>query len=110
MTWQQLVLDIGSTDPGAVEEMLLSLGAVSVALTDAGDNPVLEPAPGETPLWPSTRLTALFDETCNLDVVAAAIQNELRIAAPSSYRVETLEDREWEREWAKDFRPMQSSF
>ncbi|MDD3650642.1 50S ribosomal protein L11 methyltransferase [Immundisolibacter sp.] len=36
-------------------------GAVAVTTTDAADRPVLEPAPGQTPLWPEVEITALFD-------------------------------------------------
>ena len=56
----QLTFDVGSADPAPIEEALTSLGATSVTLEDAADNPVLEPAPGETPLWPTIRIRALF--------------------------------------------------
>ena len=36
-------------------------GALSVTVVDAGAEPLLEPAPGETPLWADTRVTALFE-------------------------------------------------
>jgi ribosomal protein L11 methyltransferase len=44
-----------------VEDALLSCGAVSLSLVSDADEPVLEPAPGETPLWSSVRVQALFD-------------------------------------------------
>lgn len=44
-------MNLESIEPGRVEEILLRHGAQSVALTDAGNDPVLEPAPGTTPLW-----------------------------------------------------------
>jgi ribosomal protein L11 methyltransferase len=106
MAWQQLVIELGSLDPEAVEAELAELGAVSVTLSDSGDNPVLEPAPGETPLWPATRLTALFEATHDLDRVAADVAQRLGIDALPAYRLETLEDRDWEREWLRDFGPM----
>ncbi len=49
----QLTLDIGSRNPEPFEDALFGLGAVSVTLEDAADDPVLEPAPGATPLWPT---------------------------------------------------------
>ena len=48
-------MDLGPLDPDRVEAVLVASGALSVTLTDAGDEPVLEPAPGETPLWSDVR-------------------------------------------------------
>ena len=51
MSWLQFVMALESLDPDAVENALLEAGACSVTLSDAGNDPVLEPGPGETPLW-----------------------------------------------------------
>ena len=60
MSWRQFVMDLEGLSREAVEEALLELGAASVTLSDAGEKPILEPAPGETPLWAHIRITALF--------------------------------------------------
>ena len=104
--WQQLHIDLDDLEPGIVETLALELGAASVTLSDAGDDPVLEPGPGETPLWKRTRLTALFDATANLDAIASRLQDRLGIDRPLTWQREVLEDRDWEREWLKDFGPM----
>lgn len=106
MNWRQFVINLDSLDPEAVEEILLREGAASVTLSDAGDNPVLEPAPGETPLWSDTCITGLFAEDADLEAVKTALRNELELADLPTHRVEELEDRDWEREWLKDFGPM----
>lgn len=106
MPWQQLVIDLGSLEPAIVEALLLEHGACSVTLTDAGDKPVLEPAPGETPLWADTRMTGLFTTDTNLDLVLDALAARVAPAAAPEHRIEQLEDRDWEREWLKDFAPM----
>ena len=36
-------------------------GALAVTTADAADRPVLEPSPGQTPLWPEVTLAALFE-------------------------------------------------
>ena len=59
-------MNLETIEADRVEEVLLGCGAHSVTLTDAGNAPVLEPAPGETPLWADTRITALFDADANL--------------------------------------------
>jgi ribosomal protein L11 methyltransferase len=100
----QLTFDVGSADPAPVEEALTLLGATSVTLEDAADNPVLEPAPGETPLWPTIRIRALFQA----DADRAAIEVGLveLLSATTTLCFELLEDRLWEREWLRDFHPM----
>jgi ribosomal protein L11 methyltransferase len=100
----QLTLELGSADPAPVEEALAALGASSITLEDAADDPVLEPAPGETPLWPTIRLRALFEPGAERAAVAAALAALL--PAASALHFEELGDRPWEREWLRDFRPM----
>ena len=106
MQWRQFVMNLDKLDPDAVEAALLDAGACSVTLTDAGDDPVLEPGPGETPLWANTRVTGLFDEQADLDTLPALLCTRLGIAALPEYSVEVLADRAWEREWLRDFGPM----
>ncbi|MDH4259073.1 MAG: 50S ribosomal protein L11 methyltransferase [Gammaproteobacteria bacterium] len=99
------MIDLGPAEPGPAETACLALGALSVSLADAADHPVLEPAPGETPLWPEIRLCALFPVEVNPGVVAATLIAVLALPA-EAVRHEFVEDRVWEREWLKDFRPM----
>jgi ribosomal protein L11 methyltransferase len=105
MPFLQLTLTIGGADPAPYEEALLAAGANSITLQDAADNPVLEPPPGATPLWPSVRICALFDGAASPDHVLSILKAELNRPLPP-VNLETLEDRAWEREWLKDFRPM----
>ena len=100
----QLTLDIGSRNPGPFEDALFELGAVSVTLEDAADDPVLEPAPGETPLWPTVVVKAVFAAEADADVIAACLAQALPDAPAPLF--ETLPDKHWEREWLKDFKPM----
>jgi ribosomal protein L11 methyltransferase len=105
MPFLQLTLPIGSADPTPFEDVLLSVGASSITLEDAEDNPVLEPAPGTTPLWPSVRLKALFDADVSRDEVLAALRTQVGRPLLEAH-FEVIEDRAWEREWLRDFRPM----
>ena len=93
-------------DADAVEEILLRNGAQSVTLTDAADDPVLEPAPGEAPLWSSTRITGLFDADADFGQLEIDLKRDLDINELPPHRIEKLADRAWEREWLRDFRPM----
>ncbi|MBL8268677.1 50S ribosomal protein L11 methyltransferase [Steroidobacter sp.] len=109
MPFLQLILPIGAADPAPYEDALLAAGASSITLEDEGDDPVLEPLPGTTPLWPRVRVKALFDGAVHRDEVLITLAAELGdpLAQPLSHaHFETLEDRAWEREWLKDFKPM----
>ena len=107
MDWQQFVMDLDKLNPHCVEEIFARHGAHSVTLTDGGDIPVLEPAPGETPLWGDTRITGLFSPDADLGALAKDLVSSLSLDQLPLHRVESLAEREWEREWLKDFGPMQ---
>jgi len=109
MPFLQLILPIGAADPAPYEDALLAAGASSITLEDEGDDPVLEPLPGTTPLWPRVRVKALFDGEADRDGILQVLAGELSgaLSEPlSRITFETLADRAWEREWLKDFRPM----
>jgi ribosomal protein L11 methyltransferase len=100
-------MSLETLDPDSVERALVEYGALSVTLSDGGDEPLLEPAPGETPLWTDTRITALFDAGIDLDALPDHLTGALNTDQLPAYGTETLADRPWEREWLKDFGPMQ---
>ena len=100
-----VTLDLDGLDAEAVETACFEAGAYSVVLTDQRDDAILEPKPGEIRLWPATRLQAIFpDESASaekLDVLAERLG-----CVRSRLIVEDVEERVWEREWLKDFKPM----
>ncbi|MFV8819745.1 50S ribosomal protein L11 methyltransferase [Haliea sp. E17] len=105
MTWVQLRLDTDPASAGELEDLLLASGAVAVTLEDNADQPVLEPGVGETPLWNQTRLTGLYPADADMGEVLGYLPED--VLAQGSYRVEILEDRDWEREWIQHYQPMQ---
>ena len=106
MPFLQLTLELGKTDPEKAEAALFAIGALSVTLEDAADDPILEPAPGALPLWPTVNVKALFDGTTPQQQVINALTEQLDSPVPA-HRFELLADRHWEREWLKDFHAMQ---
>ena len=89
----------------AAEAALFAAGALSVTLTDAVDDAILEPAPGEVRLWPQTVLQALFPaETAGPESIIV-LAGALNLPA-ERISVERVADRVWEREWLKDFHSM----
>ena len=106
MEWRQFVISLESIEPALLEEVLLRHGAQSVTLSDAGNDPVLEPLPGSTPLWSDTRLTALFAADADFESLRTDIEQTLAIDVLPDNHVEALADCAWERQWLKDFGPM----
>lgn len=105
MSWHQLVIELGREPPGRAEEACLALGAIALSYADAGDEPLFEPGPGETPLWRHVRLKALFAESAKPELLSATLTAVLALPE-KAIQVEHIADRVWEREWLKDFRPM----
>ena len=99
-------MDLETLSPESVEEIFARHGACATTLTDAGDKPVLEPAPGETPLWQDVRITGLFSADANFDELRADLLRSLDIEVLPEHQVSDLKNRDWEREWLKDFGPM----
>lgn len=101
--WLQLSAKALPEQAFQAEAALLDAGAVSVTLGDAADHPVLEPAPGETPLWPMVMITGLFPGDIEPLALLAALQARVPWA---EWRLAPLAERVWEREWLRDFRTM----
>lgn len=74
-------------------ELLEEAGALAVTSLDAADRPVLEPAPGETPLWPQVRVVALFAG----DYDPQPLQALLRAGGLVAVSCEPLSDADWVR-------------
>jgi ribosomal protein L11 methyltransferase len=94
VAWQQLILRLDAGSVPRAEAMLRLAGAVSLATSDAGDDPVLEPEPGETPLWPTVVLRALFPENADAGRLAALAASQLGIAA-AAIDLDELDDADW---------------
>jgi ribosomal protein L11 methyltransferase len=130
----ELSFDLGCLDAQAAEHAAFDCGAAAVTFVDARDDPVshptksgrtlraslsprdktpdfvgtpvLEPAPGEMRLWPTTRVRCLFahapPEPSTGAVLARSLAARLGID-DSLIGVQPVADRVWEREWLKDF-------
>lgn len=104
-SYLELVVETVREHAQSTEDALFAAGAVAVTLQDAADVPVLEPGPGETPLWPSLRAVGLFDGTADRRAALGSLSATLGID-PRRIEVREIADRPWEREWLRDFRPL----
>lgn len=103
--WQELHCTARKDQIDALEEWFFAAGALSVTLEDQADQPLLEPGPGETPLWDAVQVTALFAGDYDLKPVLAAFPEEMVTGAPEG--IVPVADREWTRVWEDQFQPMQ---
>ena len=104
MPWLQL--SVFSHHPEFAEEILLAQGAQSVSFFDGADNPVLEPAPGETPLWPRTRTVGLFAAGVDAAPVIAVLRELLPDGDDAMTTTEVLDDQDWVKLWLRDWVPL----
>lgn len=106
MSWQQLHIIIPAEQVELFENQLMDLGALSITLKDALDEPIFEPEIGTSPVWNKTKLTALF----NLDHDIKQIEGQIQSLHPDQFlntKSELVPDEDWERSWLKYFKPMQ---
>ncbi len=107
MPWIQIKLNATNENAELIGDMLMEeTGALSVTFLDAQDTPVFEPLPGETRLWGDTDILALYDAQADTDFIIVQIKASNMLADDFAYKVEQLEDKDWEREWMENFHPM----
>jgi len=92
-----------------LEEILFLCEAQAVTLVDEGDTPIFEPPLGTHPVWPVTRVQALFyDERTDqeiLNVLAGCVQRAgLIIELPK--HLAAIADADWVRVSLEQFQPL----
>ena len=103
--WQEWSLNTAASLVESLEEWLFEQGALAVTLEDDADQPLLEPGPGETPIWDAVKVTALFAADVDLAPIVASVPREV-LTQDATDDIKGLADKDWERVWMDDFRPM----
>ncbi|NVK22598.1 MAG: 50S ribosomal protein L11 methyltransferase [Kangiellaceae bacterium] len=115
MAWIQLKFDYQNPDADSLSDYLMELGALAVTFLDAEDKPILEPKPGETPLWDHLIVLALFNADADTALIDKVIENSNfsqyislnPLSNEHIYQWEIIRDQDWERAWMENFKPMQ---
>lgn len=107
MAWQQIKISLKGAYAETVSEVLETHGAQAITFVDAKDTPVYEPKPGEVLLWPDTQVIGLYDASEDLSALESQITEAVAGLSECFVEFDQLEDKNWEREWMKDFHPMQ---
>ncbi len=106
MNWLQIAINTTKDNAERAEDCLFSAGAQTVTLTDAADQPILEPGVNEVPIWNAVIITGLF----NFDNNQQALLDSINLCmADTSYSCssEILEDQNWTRAWMDHYHEMQ---
>lgn len=107
MPWIQLRINTTNDNAEQFSDLLEESGAVSVTFQDTYDTPVFEPLPGETRLWGNTDVIGLYEADTDTTQLINILQCSPLFSAELHYKIEQLEDKDWEREWMDNFHPMQ---
>ena len=111
MPWIQITLSSTPENSEFLEDMLLLCGAGAVSMLDGADQPVFEPIKGTTPLWQDTQVMGLFEADTDGDALLDHLRSGWQEAFPHThfptYKLEILEDKDWERQWMDRFEPIQ---
>ena len=114
MNFYEIEFPLAALGVESVETALQDLGASSITFVDRGDEPVLEPKPGEFRLWSDTLVRALFQapaapessEAADAARKLATLASVLGPHITGTARVRTVENQDWERVWLADWKSM----
>ncbi len=107
MPWIQIKLNATADTAEAIGDFLIEEAeALSVTFLDAKDTPVFEPMPGETRLWGETDIVALYDANTETQPIIEKLKTCPLLGENFAHKIEQLEDKDWERAWMDNFKPM----
>ncbi len=107
MPWIQLRLAANEENAEKFSDWMMACGAQAVTFIDAKDTPIYEPLPGdEVVYWHNTVVMGLFDASHDMDKAIAYLKGIHPQKGEMQYKLEQLEDKDWEREWMDNFHPM----
>jgi len=107
MPWIQLRLNADEETAEKYSDWLMASGAQAVTFIDEKDTPIYEPLPGDEVLyWSNTVVMGLYDASHDMDKVISYLQGIHPDKQAMAFKLEQLEDKDWEREWMDNFHPM----
>jgi len=106
MAWHQISVITNENTAPKLADFFSHLGAVSVTYMDAEDEPVYEPAIGETKIWSNTEVIALYELDANPALIKERVYNRFEKHGLRNWREEHIADQEWERAWMEYYKPM----
>ena len=86
---------------------MMELGALSISLSDAGDEPIYEPLPGDAPIWRESIVSATFAEDSDPEQLAQLLLARLPAPLSQSVTHSSFNDRDWQQSYRQHFKPLQ---
>ena len=111
MPYLELSLRCSESNQPRYENALEDVGALAVTMLDAdadtsNEHAILEPGVGETPLWDSLVLTALFPADTDALALLAALESFDPGLDWSNAGFRNVDDQDWERAWMDQYVPL----
>jgi ribosomal protein L11 methyltransferase len=106
MMFYEIEFPLAALSSAEVEAALFEVGASSITFLDGGNEPVLEPKPGEIRLWSDTVVRALFDESHDAMQSLGRLADWLGPHITASAGVQAVKNQDWERAWLAGWKPM----
>ena len=106
MAWHQISVITQENIAPQLADFFSDLGAVSVTYMDAEDEPVYEPAIGETKIWSNTQVIALYELDVDPELIKTQVYQQFNYEDLHSWVYEAIADQEWERAWMEYYKPM----
>ena len=106
MAWHQISVITQENIAPKLADYFSDLGAVSVTYMDAEDEPVYEPAIGETKIWSNTQVIALYELDVDPELIKTQVYQQFNYEDLHSWVYEAIADQEWERAWMEYYKPM----
>ncbi len=108
MAWVQLRFPVAAEHVDAISDFLMEIGSQSVTFTASeSQSAIFELKPGDIRYWEVSTCVALFDANEDLDFIQAQLTTHPLLDTKLSPVVEQVEDKDWEREWMDNFKPIQ---
>jgi ribosomal protein L11 methyltransferase len=107
--FRQLTVLAAGNQVELLEELLFLVDAQAVTLVDEGDTPIFEPPVGSHPVWPQTRVQALFyDERTDPEILGdlATYFQRATILIELPKELTPLPDQDWVRASLDQFKPI----
>ncbi len=106
MAWHQISVITQENIAPQLADYFSNLGAVSVTYMDAEDEPVYEPAIGETKIWSNTQVIALYELDADPELIKTQVYKQFNNDDLHDWLYEAIADQEWERAWMEYYKPM----
>lgn len=95
MSWLQLSIAAGRDRVDAVSAVLEDHGPSAVSLSAAGEEELLEPAPGAQPMWQHVKIDALVEPGTDLTALRSALES----AGGRLLDIRFLTEDDWQNAW-----------